>query len=300
MKILLTGKNGQVGFELQRTLPALGELVAVGHAECDLADATALRTLIRNVKPDFIVNAAAYTAVDKAESETAMAAAVNAKAPGVIGEEAARLGACVVHYSTDYVFDGTKTAPYVEDDATHPLSVYGASKRDGERALQASGARHLIFRASWVAGAHGNNFARTILRLAAERDSLAVVAYQIGVPTSSSLLAASTVTLLRQIQRQGSVGFAFGLYHLVPSGETTWHEYACFVIDAARRAGKALRLKTQDVKAITTAQYPLPAKRPANSRLDTTLLRRTFGLELPSWQSGVEEILRELFRGEGA
>ncbi|OFZ96337.1 MAG: dTDP-4-dehydrorhamnose reductase [Betaproteobacteria bacterium RIFCSPLOWO2_02_FULL_62_17] len=296
MKILLTGKNGQVGFALQRSLAALGEVVALGHAECDLADQAAIGGWIRKVKPDIIVNAAGYTDVDKAEAEIAKAMAVNARAPGVIGEEAARLGACVVHYSTDYVFDGTKTAPYAENDATNPLSVYGLSKRDGELALQASGARHLIFRTSWVVGAHGDNFARTILRLAAERDRLEVVADQIGAPTPAALLAESTAQLLRQMQREGSDGFAFGLYHLVPSGETTWHEYACFVLDAAARAGKTLKLKPRDVKAITTAEYPTAAKRPANSRLDTTLYRRTFGLELPSWQSGVQKILREILQ----
>ena len=283
MKILLTGSGGQLGFELCRSLAPLGQLVAVGHAECDLADEAALRARIREVKPEVIVNAAAYTAVDKAESEAALAAAINARAPGVIGEEAARLGACVVHFSSDYVFDGTKASPYVEEDQTHPLSVYGASKLDGERALQGSGARHLIFRTSWVAGAHGNNFAKTILRLAAERDTLAVVADQFGVPTSTTLLAETTAQLLERMQREGPDRFAFGLYHLVPSGETNWHEYARLVVGEALLAGKPLKLRAQDIKAITSAEYPLPAKRPANSRLDTTRLRRNFDLKLPTW-----------------
>jgi dTDP-4-dehydrorhamnose reductase len=296
MKILLTGKNGQVGFELQHALAAVGKVIAVGHAECDLADEAALRALIRSVKPEIIVNAAAYTAVDKAETEIALARAVNARAPGVIGEEAARLGACVVHYSTDYVFDGSKNSPYTEEDATNPLSAYGRSKRDGELALQASNAKHLIFRTSWAAGAHGNNFAKTILRLAAERDTLAVVADQFGVPTTASLLAGTTARLLRQMQREGPDSFAFGLYHLVPSGETNWHDYACFVITEALRLGRPLKLKPQDVKAIATSEYPLPAKRPANSRLDTTRLRRTFGLELPAWQSDLQKLLREILQ----
>jgi len=296
MKILLTGKNGQLGFALQRSLAALGELVALGHAECDLADTAALRALIRGVKPDLIVNAAGYTAVDKAESEIAIAAAVNARAPGVIGEEAARLGACVVHYSTDYVFDGKKPTPYSEDDATHPLSVYGLTKRDGELALAASGARQLILRASWVAGVHGDNFAKTILRLATERDRLEVVADQFGVPTPAALLAESTAQLLRQLQREGLDNFAFGLYHLVPSGETHWHAYACFILEEALRSGKKLKLKAEHVKAITTAQYPTAAMRPANSRLDTTRLRRSFGLVLPSWQSGMRKVLQEILQ----
>jgi dTDP-4-dehydrorhamnose reductase len=294
MKILLTGKNGQVGFELQRALAPLGEIVAVDQDECDLSDAAAIRDLIRSVKPGVIVNPAAYTAVDKAESDTAAAEAVNARAPGVIGEEAARLGAWVAHFSTDYVFDGTKREPYVEADATNPQGVYGRSKRDGELALQASGARHLILRTSWVVGAHGNNFAKTMLRLAAEREQLSVVADQFGVPTSAALLADLTALLVRQVQLKGPDDFAFGLYHAVPAGETTWHECACFVIEQALRAGKPLKAKPENIKAITTAEYPTPARRPANSRLNTTRFRQTFGLQLPSWQSGLQHILEEI------
>ena len=202
MRILLTGKHGQVGFELQRALSPLGEVIAVGHAECDIADASALATLVQSVKPDLIINAAAYTAVDKAESEPELARAVNAVAPGVLGEEAVKLGAWVVHYSTDYVFDGTKLGAYTEEDITTPLNVYGRTKRDGEIALQTSGARHVIFRTSWVVGAHGSNFAKTILRLAHERDSLPVVADQYGVPTSAALLADVTAQVVRQTQRE--------------------------------------------------------------------------------------------------
>ena len=220
MKILLTGRNGQLGWALQRSLAPLGELVALGHDECDLVDVPALRACLRRVVPDVIVNAAAYTAVDKAETETDLAHKVNAIAPGVIGEEARRLDAAVVHYSSDYVFDGTQAAPYVEDDPTHPLSAYGRSKRDGELALEASGARHLIFRSSWVVGAHGNNFAKTILRLAAERDRLGVVADQFGVPTPATLLARITAELLARVSGDASADFPYGLYHLVPSGRT--------------------------------------------------------------------------------
>lgn len=294
MKILLTGKNGQVGFELQRSLAPLGEVVAVDYAECDLSDEAAIRELIRSVRPEVIVNPAAYTAVDKAESDIATAEAVNARAPGVIGEEAARDGAWVVHFSTDYVFDGTKLEPYTEDDTTNPQGVYGRSKRDGELALQASGARHLIFRTSWVVGAHGNNFAKTMLRLAADRDRLSVVADQFGAPTSAALLADLTAQLVRQVQLKGMDDFAFGLYHVVPAGETNWHEYACFVIGEAIRAGKPLKVTPESIKAITTAEYPTPARRPANSRLDTTRFRQTFGLELPPWQSGVHHILQQI------
>ena len=296
MRILLTGKNGQLGFELQRILADLGELTAVGHDECDLADEAAVRALIRKLAPAIIVNAAAYTAVDKAETEVALATAVNTRAPGAIGEEAARLGACVVHYSTDYVFDGSKSSPYTEDDATHPLSVYGRSKRDGERALQTSGAKHLILRTSWVVGAHGNNFARTILRLAAEREQLAVVADQHGVPTTTSLLATTTRTLLQRLPQAGGGHFPFGLYHLVPGGETHWHEYACLVVEQARRAGKALKLTPENIRAISSAEYPTAATRPANSRLDTTRLRRTFGIELPTWQSALHKTLEEILQ----
>lgn len=294
MKILLTGKNGQVGFELQRALAPLGEIVAVDQDDCDLADAAAIRDLIRRIKPGLIVNPAAYTAVDKAESDAVTAEAVNAKAPGVIGEEAARLGAWVVHFSTDYVFDGTKREAYVEEDATNPQGVYGRSKRDGELALQASGARHVILRTSWVVGAHGNNFAKTMLRLAAEREQLSVVADQFGVPTSAALLADLTALLVREVQLKGQADFAFGLYHAVPAGETTWHECACFVIEQALRAGRPLKTRPEDIKAITTAEYPTPARRPANSRLDTTRFRRTFGLQLPSWQSGLTHILEQI------
>ena len=291
MKILLIGSNGQVGFELRRSLAPLGELLAVDRAGCDLADDAALRRLIRALRPDVIVNAAAYTAVDRAESDAATAAAVNALAPGVIGDEAARLDACVVHFSTDYVFDGTKPSPYIESDATNPQSVYGRSKRDGELALQRSGASHLIFRASWVVGAHGNNFAKTILRLAVERDSLGVVADQFGVPTPASLLADVTGELLRRAAGEGRAGFPFGLYHLVPAGETSWHQYACFVLEQAQAAGQALRVTADRVRPLTTAEYPTAARRPLNSRLDNSRIRATFGLQLPDWQAGIRTVL---------
>lgn len=294
MKILLTGKRGQVGFELQRSLAPLGEVVAVDHAECDLADLAAIRDLIRHVKPCVIVNPAAYTAVDKAESEPKLAQAVNTVAPGALAEEAERLGALFVHYSTDYVFDGTTSRAYQETDATNPQSIYGRTKRDGEIAVRAATGRHLILRTSWVAGAHGNNFAKTMLRLAAERDSLSVVADQWGAPTSAALLADITAHLVRQWQRNDGTLFPYGTYHVAASGETNWCDYARFVIAEAIQAGWPMKVTPEAIKAIPSSDYPTPARRPANSRLDTTRLKATFGLELPPWQQGVRHILQQI------
>lgn len=294
MRILLTGKNGQVGFELQRALAPLGEIVAIDQQECNLASADDIRQLVADVAPQVIVNPAAYTAVDKAESEPHLALAINGTAPGVFGEEAVRLGALVIHYSTDYVFDGTRQGRYTEDDPPNPQSVYGKTKLAGERALQASGADCLIFRTSWVFGAHGNNFAKTMLRLAAERDSLKIVADQFGAPTSAALLADVTAQALGLYKRQGRAGFPFGLYHLVANGVTSWHEYAQTVVCTALERGKPLRLSVDDVLPISTAEYPLPAPRPANSRLDATRLRETFGLELPDWQDGLDHVLQQI------
>ncbi|MBU1363477.1 MAG: dTDP-4-dehydrorhamnose reductase [Gammaproteobacteria bacterium] len=294
MKILLTGKNGQVGFELQRALAPLGEVVAVDLADCDLSSPDAIRRLVAEVKPQVIINPAAYTAVDKAEAEPALARAINGTAPGVFGEEAARLGALVIHYSTDYVFDGSKPGAYLESDAPNPQSVYGQTKLAGEQALQASGADCLIFRTSWVFGAHGANFAKTMLRLAAERDGLKIVADQFGAPTSAALLADVTAQVLGRYQREGRAGFPFGLYHLAAGGCTTWHEYAQTVVRAPLAAGKPLKLTADDILPITTADYPLPAPRPSNSRLDTSRLRQTFGLELPDWNSGLDHVLQQI------
>ena len=295
MKILLTGKNGQLGFELQRALAPLGELVAVGQAECDLADAAALRALVRDVAPDVIVNPAAYTAVDKAETDQQKAFAVNAEAPRVLGEEAQRLGALVIHYSTDYVFDGSKNGAYVENDAADPQSVYGRSKFDGERALAGATSRHRIQRTSGVVGAHGGNFAKTMLRLAGERERLAVVADQYGAPTSAALLADVTAHVLRQFRRDGAKDFPYGTYHLAASGETTWYDYARFVIGEAIAAGKPIKVSLDNVAPLTTEQYPTPAKRPANSRLNTARFRDAFGLRLPPWQDGVRHVLNQIF-----
>ncbi|MFO0697649.1 MAG: dTDP-4-dehydrorhamnose reductase [Nitrospira sp.] len=294
MRILLTGMRGQVGFELQRALAPLGTVHAVDYTECDLVNALAVRDLVRSCHPDLIVNAAAYTAVDKAESEPALAQAVNAVAPGILGEESVKLGAWVVHYSTDYVFDGRKVGIYTEEDPTNPLNVYGRTKRDGEIALQQSGARHLTFRTSWVVGAHGGNFAKTILRLALEREQLHVVADQYGAPTSAALLADVTAQLVRQVQREGRDAFPFGTYHLVAGGETTWCEYARFVVLEARASGRPLKLRPEAIQGIPSSEYLTAAKRPTNSRLDTSKLRKTFDLELPDWQCGVRRILRQI------
>lgn len=294
MRILLTGKDGQVGFELQRSLAPLGDVVAVDLADCDLSDAKAVRDLVARVRPDVIVNPAAYTAVDRAESDQERAVAVNAVAPGILGEEAAKLGALVVHYSTDYVFDGTKEGAYYEADPANPQSVYGRTKRDGELALANTNPRHLILRTSWVVGAHGGNFAKTMLELAAERESLSVVADQWGAPTSAALLADIAAQLIRQWQRGGEANFPYGTYHCVASGEANWCDHARLVIGEAIKSAKPIRVRPEAIKAITTADYPTPARRPANSRLDTGKFRRTFGLEPPHWQAGLDHILRQI------
>jgi dTDP-4-dehydrorhamnose reductase len=293
VKILLTGASGQLGFELRRALAPLGEVLAVDHVDCDLADAAAIGALLARVAPDLIVNPAAHTAVDRAESEPALARAINAEAPRVLGEWAAARRVPVIHYSTDYVFDGAKAGAYLETDPTNPQGVYGLTKRDGETALIAANLRHLVLRTSWVVGAHGANFAKTMLRLAAERDELRVVADQWGAPTSAALLADCTAHLVRRWQQDADV-FPWGLYHLVAGGETNWCDYARFVIGRAIEAGRPLRATPERVRAIATADYPTPARRPANSRLDTTRFRETFGLRLPDWREGVGHILEQI------
>ena len=289
MNILLAGRNGQVGWELQRTLQPVGKVTAVGHAELDLADAAAVRRKLDEVRPDVIVNAAAYTAVDKAESEPEQANAVNAAAPALLAQEAARRGALLIHYSTDYVYDGAKAAPYVETDPTNPLGAYGRSKLAGEEGIRASGCDHLIFRTSWVYAARGANFLRTILRLAAEREELRIVMDQVGAPTWARLIAEATALALRQALAERRHGrFESGLFHLACAGETSWHGFASAIV--ANRRG--LRVKT--VTPITTAEYPLPAPRPANSRLNTGAFRARFGLALPDWRDGLSLCLEEL------
>lgn len=295
MKILLLGKNGQVGWELQRSLAPLGEIVALdfdspGELRADFTQPESLSATLRAVAPQLIVNAAAHTAVDKAESEPDLARAINAQAPGVIAREAAALGAWFVHYSTDYVFDGSGSAPWGEDAPTGPLNVYGQTKLDGEQAIRASGCRHLILRTSWVYAARGGNFARTMLRLATERDALDVIDDQIGAPTGADLLADVTAHAVRTAQDRPELG---GTYHAVAAGETSWCGYARHVIRFARDAGQQLKAMPESVRPVPTSAFPTPAKRPANSRLDTSKLRAAFGLTLPSWQSGVDRMLTE-------
>lgn len=300
MKILLLGKDGQLGWELQRSLAPLGEVVACGRIEADLAKLTDLRTLVHKVSPQIIVNAAAYTAVDKAEAEPEQAFLINSEAVALLAREAHLLQSWFVHYSTDYVFDGAKKAAYVETDAPAPLGVYGQSKLAGEKAVRASGCRHLILRTSWVYATRGNNFMKTILRLARERDELKVVCDQFGAPTSAELLADVTAYCLYRLQFDGSFSAAqSGTYHLAASGTTSWHGLAQLVLDEAGRHGVELRATAKNVQAIPTSEYPLPAKRPANSMLNTEKLRTTFNLELPPWQLHATRALTEIVSSNG-
>lgn len=294
MKILLLGKNGQVGWELQRSLAPLGELVALGTDSQDLCgDLTNLEGIaqtVRAVAPDIIVNAAAYTAVDKAESEPELARTINALAPGVLAQEAKRSGAWLIHYSTDYVFDGSGDTPWLEIDPTGPLSVYGKTKLEGEEAIRAAGCQHLIFRTSWVYAARGGNFAKTMLRLAQERDSLSVINDQTGAPTGADLLADVTAHAIRAALQRPDVS---GLYHLVARGETTWHGYASFIIDFARQFGIEIKVVPEAIQPVPTSAFPTAAKRPLNSRMNARKLQNTFGLDLPHWQTGVARMLTE-------
>ena len=297
MKILLFGKHGQLGWELQRALAPLGDLVALSadsseHA-ADFARPQALAATVRALRPDVIVNAVAHTAVDQAESEPALAATLNAEAPRVLATEAAAAGAWLVHYSTDYVFDGSGSEPRAEDAATGPLSVYGRTKLEGERHVRASGCRHLILRSSWLYAARGGNFARTMLGLAAERDALKVVDDQFGAPTGADLLADVTAHALRGALAAPSLA---GTYHVAASGETTWHRYATLVIDWARTHGLPVRVAPDAVRAVPTSEFPTPARRPLNSRLATGKLRAAFGLTLPPWQPGVLRMLTEVYQ----
>ncbi|MDO9438413.1 dTDP-4-dehydrorhamnose reductase [Hydrogenophaga sp.] len=298
MKMLLLGKNGQVGWELQRSLAPLGELVALDRHSTDdhgpsgdLAQPERLRDAVLRLRPDVIVNAAAHTAVDRAESEPELAHTVNAVAAGVLAEAANAIGALLVHYSTDYVFDGSGRAPWQEDAPTAPLSVYGTTKRDGENLVRASGARHLVFRTSWVYAARGGNFARTMLRLAQERERLTVIDDQWGAPTGADLIADVTAHAIRQTLRDTALA---GTYHLAAAGETTWNGYARFVLDTARLLKPDLAFKAQEVAPVPTSAFPSPARRPQNSRLDTRRLRHDFGLTLPDWQTGVRRMLAEI------
>lgn len=294
MKILLLGKNGQVGWELQRSLAPLGELIALDRAGedglCgDLTDLEGLRRTISIAKPNIIINAAAYTAVDNAENDKVNTNIVNAQAPRVLAEEAQKIGAWLVHYSTDYVFDGSGNDAWEEKDESNPLSEYGRSKLAGEQAIENSGCKYLIFRTSWVFGSRGKNFAKTLLHLATERQTLSVINDQVGAPTSAALLADCTAHALLKAIRNPELA---GLYHLAASGQTTWYEYANLVIEHARNIGKELLVT--EIKPIGTLDYPTPAKRPYNSRLSTAKFRDSFDLVLPKWQQGVIRMLDEI------
>ena len=289
MRILLTGAAGQLGRELKRSLACLGEVIARDRQQLDLAQAEALRAAVRTAAPTVIVNAAAYTAVDKAETEPAVADAINALAPAILAEEARRLGALLIHYSTDYVFDGRKAAPYTEDDAPNPLAAYGHSKLAGELAIAASACRHLIFRTSWVYGLHGANFMKTMLRLGRRScetgEELRVVDDQFGAPTWTRHLADATALILARRE------IPDGLYHLAGAGETSWHDYAEAIFAEAQRNG--LMDKSPVLRRIASANYPLPAPRPANSRLDCAKFRRDFDLALPDWRTGLADCLAD-------
>lgn len=298
-KILLTGKNGQIGWELQRTLAPLGEVIAVGRREVDLADPDSVRKIVREVRPGLIVNAAAYTAVDRAESEPDLAMAVNGVAPGVMAEEAKRLAAVMIHYSTDYVFDGARERPYLEDDAPSPLNVYGKTKLAGEQAIRATGAPYLILRTSWVYGARGNNFLLTVLRLAREKSELEIVDDQIGAPTWARLLAEVTSQIVAPqaspLCRQAvPIPEVSGIYHAVPAGSTSWHGFAAKILENVYgRPGQT----PPKLVPIPTSGYPAPAARPRNSRLSNEKLARTFGLTIPAWEDSLTLCLQDMHGG---
>ncbi|WP_138517270.1 dTDP-4-dehydrorhamnose reductase [Rhodoferax bucti] len=298
MKILLFGRGGQVGWELQRSLSVLGEVVALDfdasqnpQGLCgDFTDLPGLERTVETVQADVIVNAAAHTAVDKAESEPELARTINALAPAALARAAIKTGAWLIHYSTDYVFDGSGSKPWTEQDATGPLSVYGQTKLEGEQAV-AQNPKHLILRTSWVYATRGGNFAKTMLRLAGERDSLTVINDQFGAPTSAELLADVTAHAIRNLQTQPELA---GLYHCIAAGETTWHGYAQFVLEQAAALGLPLKATADKAAPTATSSYPTPAQRPLNSRLDTTKLQAAFGLTLPHWQTGVTRMLTEI------
>jgi dTDP-4-dehydrorhamnose reductase len=295
MNILLLGKNGQVGWELQRSLALLGPVTALDFdstEHCgDFAQPEAIADTVRALRPDVIVNAAAHTAVDKAETESDFARLLNATTPGVLAVEAARLGALLVHYSTDYVFDGSGNQPWVETDVPAPLNVYGRTKREGEQLIQQSGAQHLMLRTSWVFAARGGNFAKTMLRLAQERERLTVIDDQWGAPTGADLLADVTAHAIRHLAQRPQDG---GLYHCVAAGETNWHQYAQAVLALATQLQPAMAFKANEVAPVPTSAFPTPAQRPLNSRLNTARLQATFGLKLPHWRDGVARMLAEI------
>ena len=296
--ILLLGANGQVGYVLQTALASLGTVISCTRKQLDLStvnnEPQRLLDLVLKTKPDVIVNAAAYTAVDQAESDPERARTLNAVLPGLLAQAANAVGACLVHYSTDYVFDGTKKGSYQEHDPTNPTSVYGQTKLQGEQAVIKACACHLILRTSWVMGAHGGNFLKTMLRVGQERDSLRVVADQTGAPTAAKLIAQTTRHLLDQMLVQPKSDPRWGIYHLVAGGQTSWFYYAQHVLSLAREKGWPIKVAPESIEAISTADYPVPAKRPQNSKLDTSKIRETFDMALPDWTEGVDEVIDQL------
>jgi dTDP-4-dehydrorhamnose reductase len=295
MRLLVTGATGQVGFELARGLMPLGEVVAVDRGRCDLSHPHAIPALIDSVQPDVIVNAAAYTAVDRAEQEESLATTINGTAVGVLAEEARKRGALLIHYSTDYVFDGAKPGPYTERDIASPLNAYGRSKLCGEVAIQQVVCDHLILRTSWVYAARGQNFVKTVLRLSAERQELRIVADQIGAPTPARLVADATALILGRLSTREAWRSASGTYHLTTGGETSWHGFATAIVAAAREVPRGPSMSVKRILPIATSDYPLPARRPLNSRLDCTKLAQTFDLYLPDWRTALTSTLDGIF-----
>ena len=298
MKILLLGKNGQVGWELQRSLAPLGEVLALDRnstSHCgDLSNLEGLADTVRVFRPDVVVNAAAYTAVDKAESDQSTANLINALAPEVLARACAAIGAYMVHFSTDYVFDGAGQKPWLESDATGPLNVYGHSKLAGEKGIAKQGAKHVIFRTSWVYGTEGGNFAKTMLRLAQEREKMAVINDQFGAPTGAALLADITALCLQRVQPEQHEPYLSGIYHLAAAGETTWHAYAKYVLQQAQSLKPSLKYTVKEVAAVATTEFPTPAARPLNSRLNCSQLENALQLKLPAWQTGVDAMLSKI------
>ena len=292
MKILLTGSNGQVGFELKNKLSALGEVIATNREELDLTNLDAIKNFIDQTRPDIIINPAAYTAVDKAESEPDLAYRINTLAPEVLADKAAELDIPLVHFSTDYVFDGLKKDAYVETDLTNPQSVYGKTKCEGEEKIRTH-AKHIILRTSWVFGVHGNNFLKTMLRLMQEKDSLNVVGDQWGSPASASMLADVTFKIVDAILKNKNFN-DYGTYHVTSDGETNWHAYASLIASELIKLNVKIKCEPDQILPIPTSEYPTAAKRPLNSRLNTDKLKKTFMLELPHWESEVKRVLKEI------
>ncbi|PLC52480.1 dTDP-4-dehydrorhamnose reductase [Pollutimonas nitritireducens] len=295
MKILLLGKNGQVGHELQRALLPLGEVVALGRKEANLESPASIKRVLDGYAPSIIVNAAAYTAVDKAENDEATALTVNAESVKAMAQHANKTNALLVHYSTDYVYDGEKAGTYTEADTTNPQSAYGRTKLAGEQAILTSGCQALIFRTSWVFSAHGGNFVKTIIRLASERDSLGIVADQVGAPTSAELIADVTALAIAAHKKNA---IANGIYHLTGTGHVSWHGFAMHIVARLKENGAALKLGTERIRPIGTEEYPLPAKRPKNSRLDTGKLSKALGLEIPHWSIYADRTIAQLTKTE--